>query len=313
MSSHEDRRAGMAIKQLAFDVKEQMVSLSGACFWYWNSFYSFLRSAGVPDSIYRKYPKDVYNKYTAMRAIISDLEANGRSETLQSLVSAFYRLRGPVDKDNLDAAKAKDLLNEFRMLVGDDPIEAEIKRKQQEQAREKYRESLDTAASAAGKHEALNKEFLALAGGQDRTPQERGYALERLFFDLLHLNEVQHRRPYRTPTGEQIDGAFNFGKFDYLVEVKWISGPTEPSHLSIFDGKIRGKAQSTRGLFLAAEGFQPTAVSKFSGDSPRILLMTGEDLALVLGGLIDCVDLLSAKVDAMVRHGRIDLPARELL
>lgn len=303
----------MAPKQLAFDAKEQMVALSGACFWYWNSFYSFLSSAGVPEATYRKYPKDVFNKYTAMRAIISDLETSGRFEILQALVSGFYRLRGPVDKDNLDVVKARDLLKEFRELVGDDPIEAAVKRKQQEEARERYRESLDTATAAAGRLEALNKEFLALASGQDRTPQERGYALERLFFDLLHVNEVQHRRPYRTPAREQIDGAFNFGKFDYLVEVKWISGPTEPSHLSIFDGKIRGKAQSTRGLFLAAEGFQPTAVSKFSGDSPRILLMTGEDLALVLGGSVDCVDLLSAKVDAMVRHGRIDLPARELL
>jgi hypothetical protein len=303
----------MAAKPLAFDAKEQMVALSGACFWYWNSFYSFLTSAGVPGSTYRKYPKDVFNKYTAMRAIISDLETSGQFEILQSLVSGFYRLRGPVDKDNLDVAKARDLLKEFRELVGDDPIEAEIKRKQQQEARERYRESLDTATTAAGRLEALNTAFLALAAGQGHTPQERGYALERLFFDLLHLSEVQHRRPYRTLAGEQIDGHFNFGKFDYLVEVKWISGPTEPSHLSIFDGKIRGKAQSTRGLFLAAEGFQPTAVTKFSGDSPRILLMNGEDLALVLGGSVDCADLLSAKVDAMVRHGRIDLSARDLL
>ena len=303
----------MATKQLAFDVKEQMVSLSGACFWYWTSLHSFLKSAGVPESIYRKYPRDVYNKYTAMRGIISDLEANGRFDVLQRLVSGFYRLRGPVDKDNLDVTRARGLLNEFRQLVGDDPIEAEIRRKQQEEARERYRESLDTVTTTAGRLGALNNEFLSLAAGHQRTPQQRGYALERLLFDLLHLSEVQHRRPYRTPAGEQIDGHFNFGKFDYLVEVKWISGPTEPSHLSVFDGKIRGKAQSTRGLFLAAEGFQPAAVTKFSGDSPRILLMNGEDLALVLGGSVDCVDLLTAKVDAMVRHGRIDLPARDLL
>jgi len=42
--------------------------------------------------------------------------------------SGFYRLRGPVDRDNLDVARAKKMLEEFRQLVGDDPIEVEVKR-----------------------------------------------------------------------------------------------------------------------------------------------------------------------------------------
>lgn len=61
--------------------------------------------------------------------------------------------------------------------------------------------------------------------------------------------------------------------------VAWMSNwlRIKQKDLAIFDGKIRGKAQSTRELFLDANGFDENAVVKFSGDSPRIILMTGED------------------------------------
>ena len=103
-----------------------------------------------------------------------------------------------------------------------------------------------------------------------------------------------------------------YEKFDYLVEAKWITGPTKQPDLSIFDGKIRGKAQSTRGLFLAADGFDGNAVEKFSGDAPRIVLMTGEDLAIVLDGTLPLADVMRAKVDAIVRYGNIDFRARDI-
>ena len=105
---------------------------------------------------------------------------------------------------------------------------------------------------------------------------------------------------------------FSYEKFDYLVEVKWTKETTNQSDLSVFDGKIRGKAQSTRGFFLSANGFDDTAVAKYSGDAPRILLMTGEDLALVLSGRMTFDDAMKAKVDAIVRKGMILLPLREV-
>ncbi len=158
----------------------------------------------------------------------------------------------------------------------------------------------------------LNTRFLALAAAADLTPQQRGFKLEALFFDLLHLAEFDHTKPYRTSDGEQIDGHFKYDKFDYLVEVKWIAGPTKQKDLSVSDGKIRGKAQSTRGLFLAANGFDDNAVNKFSGDAPRIVLMTGEDLAIILNDTMPIFDVMKAKVDAIVRYGNINFPARDI-
>jgi len=289
-----------------------MVALAGACFWFWNSFHNFLESSGVPRSLHQRYPKDAFNKYDVMRNILDVLEERGDIDTINTLISNFYRLKNAVDRDNLDNEKAKRLLQEFRDTVGNDPIEAAIKNKQQAQARADYQHSLDDKKAQRRILADLNARFLALASATDVTPQQRGFKLETLFFDLLHFAEFEHTKPYRTPDGEQIDGHFKYEKFDYLVEAKWITGPTKQEALSIFDGKIRGKAQSTRGLFLAAEGFDDNAVTKFSGDAPRIILMTGEDLAIVLSGTLPMFDVMKAKVDAIVRYGNIIFQARQI-
>ena len=299
-------------KRISFDIKEQMVGLAGACFWFWNSFHSFLESSGVPRSLYQRYPKDAFNKYQVMRNILGVLEEQGQMETIHALISNFYRLTNAVDRDNLDTKKAKRLLQTFRDSVGNDPIEAAIKNKQQEESRADYQHSIENAKAKKESLSDLNTRFLSMAAGTDLTPQQRGFKLETLFFDLLHFAEFEHTKPFRTRDGEQIDGHFKYEKFDYLVETKWIAGTTKQKDLSILDGKIRGKAQSTRGLFLAAEGFDDNAVNKFSGDAPRIVLMTGEDLALVLNGTLPIFDVMKAKVDAIVRYGNINFPVRDI-
>ncbi|MBI1315099.1 hypothetical protein GC176_27730 [bacterium] len=299
-------------KRIAFDIKERMVSLSGACFWYWNSFYSFLQSSGVPRSLYERYPKDSYNKYQVMRNVLCVLEDQGRLEDINQLISNFYRLKNAVDREKLDCERAKALLQEFRDAVGNDPIETEIRKRESEKAREVYRTSLNDTVTKRSVLAELNERFLALASLTDVTPQQRGFRLETLLFDLLHFAEIEHAKPFRTSDGEQIDGHFKFEKFDYLVEAKWVAGPIKHPDLSVFDGKIRGKAQSTRGLFLAAEGFDENAIKKFSGDAPRIVLMTGQDLAIILGGTVPLIDVLRAKLDAIVRFGIINHPASSI-
>ena len=299
-------------KKLSFEAKEKMVELSGACFWYWAGFYSFLDSCGVPKVLQRKYPQGAYNKYTMMRAILTELDQSGNVELVNSIASGFYRLKGPLDPDQLDQSKAKRLLAEFKAAIGDDPIEAEILRREKSKAKANHEKSIADRRNQSERLAALNAEFLQLTTSSNLTPQQRGFSLEKLFFELLHLSELEHKKPYRTQDQEQIDGHFKYEKFDYLVEVKWTQETTKQPDLSVFDGKIRGKAQSTRGFFVSANGFDSTAVQKYSGDSPRILLMTGEDLALVLNGQVLFADLLQAKVDAIVRTGNILCYARQI-
>jgi hypothetical protein len=300
------------LKKINYEVKEAMVSLSGACFWYWNSFYSFLNSCGISESLRNRFPKESFNKYQVMRNILEHLEGVGDVDTINNLISNFFRLRGAVDRDALDEKKAKVLLADFRELVGNDPIDAEINRRKREEARSKYSSCIEENKFQKKRLEDLNSLFMSLTSGNEYTLQQRGYKLEDLFCDLMQLSEIEYSRPYKTPDGEQIDGHFRYEKFDYLIESKWEDGLIKQKDLSIFDGKIRGKAQSTRGLFLSANGFDEKAVAKFSGDSPRIILMTGEDLALILCGRVLFTDAMKAKVEAIVRYGNINFPIRNI-
>ena len=300
------------VKRINYELKELIVSLSGACFWYWNSFYSFLDSCGVSKTLQQGYPREAYNKYQVMRNILEHLEEANKIKIINNIISNFFRLRNAVDRDALDEKKAKQLLSEFRELVGNDPIDKEIERRKREKGKENYKSAIDKQKSQRKRLEDLNSLFISLTATTEYTPQQRGYKLEDLFCELLQLSELEYSRPYKTHDGEQIDGHFRYEKFDYLIESKWANGPIKQKDLSIFDGKIRGKAQSTRGLFLSANSFDENAILKFSGDSPRIILMTGEDLAIVLSGRVLFYDAMKAKVEAIVRHGNINFPIRNI-
>jgi len=299
-------------KKINYELKESIVSLSGACFWYWNSFHSFLDSSGVPKTLQEKYPKEVFNKYQVMRNILEHLEESNKIEVINNIVSNFFRMKNAVDRDALDEKKAKQLLAAFRDLVGNDPIEKEIERRKREESRGNYNIAVDERKSQRKRLEDLNIFFTSLIATVEYTPQQRGYKLEEIFCDLLQFSELEYSKPYKTPDGEQIDGHFKYEKFDYLIESKWEDGPIKQKDLSIFDGKIKGKAQSTRGLFLAANGFDENAVNKFSGDSPRIILMTGEDLAMILNGRVSFHDAMKAKIEAIVRYGNINFSIRNI-
>ena len=258
-------------KRIGFTVKEQMVGLAGACFWYWNSFHSFLESSGVPSSLHRRYPKETFNKYDVMRNILAVLEDRGEVDTINSLIPNFYRLRMPSIATISTRTRQNDSFRNSVVLCwvrsdrGSDP-----RSNSERKHRSDYEQSLeDSKAKMEGLSE-LNGRFLGLTLATELTPQQRGFKLETLLFDLLHFAEFEYTKPYRTQDGEQIDGHFKYEKFDYLVEAKWIAGLVKQKDLSIFDGKIRGKAQSTRGLFLAAEGFDDNAVNKFSGTHPEL-------------------------------------------
>lgn len=297
-------------KKITYEIKEKIVSLSGACFWYWANFYNFLDSCGVSKGIYKLYPKETYKKYDVMRNIIEYLENKNDIDTINNIILNYYKMNNAIDKDNLDNKKAQELLREFRSLVGTDPIENEIKKQKQQEYNNQRDKNLKLKHDFQKNIEKLNEQFIKLVNLNEITPQKRGYKLEELFCELLRINEFNYNPPYKSK-GEQIDGHFIYEKFDYLIEIKWTNETTKQKDLSIFDGKIKGKFQSTRGLFLSATGFDNNAILKFSGDNPRIILMDGEDLSLILDSTFSLFDAIKIKVDAIVRYGKIYYPLRE--
>jgi len=289
-------------KALNYNTKEKIVKLAGSCFWYWNGFYSFLESCGVKANLYKRFPKDTYSKYDVMRNVLSYLEENKDFETINNIVSEFFRLNSPVD-DAVDIKKAKSLLQDFKEHIGTDPIERAIAKQNQEASRERYEKNIEKHKNKAVSLKNLHQKFCSLINS-DVTPQKLGFELEKIFMEILLLEEFEYNPPYRT-NNEQIDGVFRHDKFDYLIEIKFESALVKKDALSIFDGKIRGKAQSTRGFFLAMNGFDQDHIKDFMGHSPRLVLMDGQELVAVLDGRISLYDLINSKVRELVKSGEI--------
>ena len=65
-----------------------------------------------------------------MQNILNDLEEQNDVVVIHQIISEFFKMQNAVDKDYLDEAKAKRLLNEFKRLVGNDLIEREIEKKE---------------------------------------------------------------------------------------------------------------------------------------------------------------------------------------
>lgn len=286
-------------KKLDFNVKEKIVNLSGICFWYWNSFYSFLESCGVSSSIYRVFGKEG-GKYQTMRSILELLERQQKYEIIKEIAKQFYNLKP--SEDGVDKERANRLLEDFRKAVGSSVLEEEIDKKEVEKKVQEYTKVAEERAQLKQRLQTIKASFLELHASTNK--QARGFGLENLFFNLLELEEFEVHRPYRV-TGEQLDGHFKYEKFDYIVEIKWTDAVSSQSDLSIFDGKIRNKGQSTRGLFFAINGFDNNAISKFSGNEPRIILMDGQDFFVILEEMTTFYDLMKLKTDFLARLGNI--------
>jgi hypothetical protein len=81
----------------------------------------------------------------------------------------------------------------------------------------------------------------------------------------------------------------------------------------VFAAKVRRRSDNTLGLFLAINGFEPTAVERHSGNRSPILLMEGADLYAVLDERIDLRELLRRKRREPSMTVRVLLTASEIL
>jgi hypothetical protein len=94
-------------KKLDFNIKDKLINLSGACFWYWNTFYSFLESCGVSSSVYRQFGKEG-GKYQLMRSILELLERQEKYDVIKNIAAQFYNFSP--NEDGIDKEKAGKLL-----------------------------------------------------------------------------------------------------------------------------------------------------------------------------------------------------------
>ena len=141
--------------------------------------------------------------------------------------------------------------------------------------------------------------------------QKRGILFEKFLYDLFVAHDLNPRGSFRI-VGEQIDGAFEFEGTQFLLEAKWEKSPLGAAPLDSFSRKVERKLENTLGLFVALNGFTEDGLTAFRGTRPAVILMDGQDLAIVLQGLVDFRNLLKRKIRYAAQTGDPFLRALDL-
>lgn len=143
-------------------------------------------------------------------------------------------------------------------------------------------------------------------------PVPRGFAFEKFLSQLFDLFQLAPRSSFRLQ-GEQIDGSFRLHAEIYLLEAKWRNEQAALADLLTFSGKVEGKAQWSRGLFISYSGFASDGLAAFArGRRTNIIAMDGFDLWCALSGKLNLVEVLECKARRAAETNQAFVPVREL-
>ncbi|UGQ14287.1 hypothetical protein LO772_12250 [Yinghuangia sp. ASG 101] len=267
-------------------------------------------AGGVPRQLYERYDQLGFSKVKIARAIFDDLHEKGEAGfTVQrKIIEELCHMGKPhVDAPDQKAGAAalkelKRAAQEHRILVS--PAEAAVASRRA--AAKRRLQGIQDRQEILGK---LRGEFLELVrqDGSGETAQRRGYELEKLFAQLFRAYDLDYRPSYRI-AHEQIDGSFHFRGFTYLVEARWRTAQPDLGALLDFKGKVDGKLDSTRGVFISMAGYDPGILDHFvrnsRGSRNNIVMFTGQDVSQLFDGRIGLVDALTKKIDAAEQEGQ---------
>ena len=152
--------------------------------------------------------------------------------------------------------------------------------------------------------------FFNLVAVQDH--KKRGFLFEKFLKEFLDIYDLDPRGSFRL-YGEQIDGAFEFEGTQFLLEAKWEKKRQGVTPLDSFSKKVERKLENTLGLFISLEGFTDEGLQTFRCSRPTVILMDGEDLALILQGIVDFRHLLKRKIRYAAQTGNPYLKARDIM
>jgi hypothetical protein len=284
-------------------------------YWYKDDLRLFFLSCEMPNNIITKQgwhdPQEY--KVRIVGNVLDDLISMGETglgyirRTIQTILDIhnFDYLRSLEDGATKVSAARKSVEVLREMVMKHD---ATIIKEREERATR-----TDNLANAAKRWndaiERLQRQFYELVKTEDR--QKRGFLFQDFLFELFKAHDLNPRGSFRI-IGEEIDGAFEFEMTQFLLEAKWEKDPLGAAPLDSFSKKVERKLENTLGLFVALNGFTEDGLEAFSGTRPSIILMDGEDLAVVLQGLVDFRDLLKRKVRYTSQTGNPFLRAREL-
>jgi hypothetical protein len=155
----------------------------------------------------------------------------------------------------------------------------------------------------------IKQKFVTL---QSMEPARRGYAFEGFLSELFALFQLAPRGFFRL-TGEQINGSFRLHAEVYLLEARWRNEASANADLLAFSGKVDGKAQWSRGLFVSYAGFTSDGLLAFArGRRTNLIGIDGLDLWLVLNGKLDLIEVLDRKARRAAETNETFVSVRDL-
>lgn len=291
----------MVRQLLPHDVKNALVEVCGRSFWYKQPLFDMFARAGIPGDMYLRYEHEP--KFKIARQLLGDLEALGDEGMLlqRRLVTELCRLRDLPDKEVPDRDAGLDALRFLKKMALAHDLVAKEEQATRARRASDAEESIQKARDRDRRLRELYSAFSALAASSDR--QASGYGLEDLLKELFALYEIRYRKSYKVD-GEQIDGFFTFGGFDYIVEASWRDHPPSLNDLLAVKGKVERKIESTRGVVVSIPVFRPEVLQRLREAGPaNLILIDGYDLALILEGRVSLTDALQAKVDKAAQEG----------
>jgi len=131
-------------------------------------------------------------------------------------------------------------------------------------------------------------------------PQERGYKLQHLLNRLFTYSDIITKKSFfRNNGAEQIDGAFKFEGWYYIVECRWRKKLADGREVDGLSGQVSRSGKQTMGLFLSIKGWSKKVPEMLQQNPDKsVFLMKGDELEEILKGQIDLREVLKRKLEA---------------
>lgn len=161
--------------------------------------------------------------------------------------------------------------------------------------------------------ELLFRRYQALLKSDD--PQGRGYLLQSLLHDVFTFLNVTIEKSFtRNKNGEQIDGAFIFEGWHYIVECRWREKVSDIRQVDGLLGQVLRSGKQTMGVFFSINGWSqnvPTLLKQ--NPSKSIILMHGDDFHALLSQKISLDKLLKGKISELNLKSEPFISAEEII
>jgi len=294
-----------AVNRLPYQVKQALVRACREAFWYKGPLIDMFLDSGVPSVLVKRYeglPKVVMAKH-----ILTHLESMGPTGFLiqKRWLTNMCRLRKPVDDSVQNMDHAVSALRALKEVALEENL---VRLKEQRRALARKTEVERLAKSITEKQEKLENlriRYTEMCKSEDH--QKRGYSIECLISELFDLNGIQYKRAIKKPTSET-DGSFHFNGFDYLVEVRWREKRPSLAEIGGFKAKVDRAITSTRGLFIAIQGFREEVIQEFSGEGAKLIFMDGGDIIHMLEDRMTLTEALQLKTGKAAEVGDVFYP-----